>query len=25
VKRVTENYEQDPWTNEVVYTEINAA
>jgi single-strand DNA-binding protein len=25
VKRVTENYEQDPWTNEVVDTEINAA
>ena len=25
VKRVTENYEQDPWGNEVVDTEINAA
>ena len=25
VKRVTENYEQDPWTNEVVDTEINVA
>ena len=25
VKRVTENYEQDPWTNEAVDTEINAA
>ncbi len=25
VKRVSENYDQDPWTNEVVDTEINAA
>jgi single-strand DNA-binding protein len=25
VKRVTENYDQDPWTNESVDTEINAA
>ena len=25
VKRVTENYEQDPWTNEAVDAEINAA
>ena len=25
VKRVTENYEQDPWGNEVVDAEINAA
>jgi single-strand DNA-binding protein len=25
VKRVTENYDQDPWTNEAVDTEINAA